>query len=287
MDRLHLRRVRLEDVPELVQIHEGSDDPWADPVECALWVNHRLLRPFYGDVAVASGRVVGHAEWIVSNEPQPLGRQLYLGMLQVHPQHRTSGVGRAMIEHGLARARKLSCGRVGTIAEEGSEGFYERCGFHPELRTATYSLPLSGSRLPTGWQRAARVPERVVELFPMRVGWVQGCSAHMWEVCNRWVRIAGDKVRHICARRRDGQAYVQLRYLGAGDAAMALAWAPAEFDLPAMMAAATGLARPLPVTSLTITVLQNESAQMAVQGTLVGEDTVWATDPNRPAAHSQ
>jgi hypothetical protein len=106
----------------------------------------------------------------------------------------------------------------------------------------------------------------------------------MWEVYNRPVPVAGDKMRYACARHCDGQAYVQLRYLGSGDEAMALGWAPAVFDLPEMVAAATGLAKSLPVTRVTMTILQNESAQMADTGALVGEENVWAVDPNRSAA---
>jgi hypothetical protein len=61
----------------------------------------------------------------------------------------------------------------------------------------------------------------------MRLGWVQACSVHMWEICNRPVVLAGEPWSHPCARSEGGAGYVQLRFSGVTEA-LALAWASQE-----------------------------------------------------------
>ena len=183
-----------------------------------------------------------------------------------------------MVEYGLHRAKALDCDRVQTIPEQGTERFYERCGLSPHLQIGTYLLPPEPGGLPADWKRKASVPAQVVELFPMRLGWVQGCSKHMWEIANRGVRIAGSQVRHPCAGRSDDQGYVQLRYLGTENEAMALAWASGNIKLAELTRVARRLAQSLPVDSLSLTLLQREKAQLEPQAELVDEQTVWSVD---------
>ena len=272
-----VRGATLADVPAITEVHAGSDGPWVDPVECTLHVNHRLLRPFFIDVAERDDCVVGYAEWNDSSEPQPHGRHLYLGVLQVHPAHRRSGVGRALVEAGLARARQLGCPCIRTVPADEAKGFYAECGLSRSMSLRTYACRGRSGGLPAGWRRAAGVPESAVAELPMRYGWVQASSRLMWEICNRPARVAGERIQHPCSRRVDGLAYAQLRWLGERPTAMALAWAADGVDPSEVIGAAMALAHGLELRELTFTAPQGNAAYLTElpHAKQVGTDDVW------------
>jgi GNAT superfamily N-acetyltransferase len=228
--------------------------PATDPAEWAVHTNHRLLHGFLIDVALIGTRIVGHAEWIVSDEPAPYGRHLYLGMLEVHPDARGRGVGRALVEAGIEKARQLSCPVIKTMSDKAAIGFYRKCGWARTGQVVVGSAALRPVALPKGWVRARTVPRSVVKALPMRLGWAQACSAHMWSLCNRPMRLAGEEpARHPCASRADGTAHVQLRYCPqAGQSALAIAWAPRAMSLRTLRSAAMALASALPVEKVTL-----------------------------------
>jgi hypothetical protein len=224
-----------------------------------------LLRGFFIDVATIGEKIVGHAEWIISDEPAPYGKHLYLSMIQVHSDYQRQGVGQAMIEAGVHRAKAFSCPFIRTVPDDDAKDFYKKCGFLPSRRNVTCSAKVASrfplpkgvrglyfvnrrTELPSGWKRSKVVPRKVVNSLPMRFGWVQGSSAHMWEICNCPVYIFGEKpAQHPCARRSDGMGYVQLRHLGIGDQPMALAWAPLRDNPEELVLTAIALANSLPV----------------------------------------
>lgn len=67
---------------------------------CAIYVNHRLLRPFHCHVAEKDGEVVRHAEWIVGFAPALATPQLYLSIAHVRNGTKGHGSGRRMIDFG-------------------------------------------------------------------------------------------------------------------------------------------------------------------------------------------
>jgi GNAT superfamily N-acetyltransferase len=179
-----VRGVALSDVPAIYDVHEGSDGPWIDPFGCAIHVNHRLLRPFHCRVLERDGQVVGHAEWIVNREPDRAAPCLYLGMLQVRADSQGQGIGRRLVADGVAIARDEGCDALRTVPDSSAVGFYDRCGFAPTQIGRSFRLPVKDRPL-TDWCRARLVPARASRELPMRLGWVQACSSHMWEICNQ------------------------------------------------------------------------------------------------------
>jgi GNAT superfamily N-acetyltransferase len=274
---LEVRAATLDDVAGIRAVHADCDDPWAHPAECAIWVNHRILRGFLVDVAVLGRRVVGHAEWIVSGEPAPYGKHLYLGMLQVHARHQRKGVGRAMLDAGIEKAKAHACPVLRTVPEEDAKGFYRVCGFARILRVETYAATTQPEPLPAGWRHLPSVPRNVVGRLPMRWGWAQGASAHIWEIGNRWVRLVGEKQHNPCAGRTDGRAYVQLRKWGPAPEAMALAWAAPDVKWDGLVQAAMALAGPLFVETLTFTLVKHEASLLTdcCDARRTGVDEVW------------
>ena len=273
-----IRAATLADVPAIQRVHAGCDDPWADPATCAIWVNHRILRGFFIDVAEANGEAVGHAEWIVSDEPAPFRRTFYLGLLEIRADHQRRGIGRAMVEHGLRRAGRAGYAAVRTVPEKTATGFYQALGFAPCFHAHSYTVDLDSESLPADWRRLRSVPRRAVGRIPMQWGWVQGSSAHMWEICNRPVRAVGDKVACPCAGRSDGAAYVQLHCWAPGPQALAVAWAPRDHDTAELLTAAMALARRLPISTLNVAVLEDHARALTANcnAVLAGRHDVWS-----------
>jgi GNAT superfamily N-acetyltransferase len=101
---------------------------------------------FAGWHAVESGRRVSVvAEWdgalvgmvhlaVFERMPAPermASRWGYLANAYVRPEHRDGGIGAAMVDLLLRRARELGCVRVVLAPSERSVPFYERAGFGP------------------------------------------------------------------------------------------------------------------------------------------------------------
>ena len=256
-----IRAVTLADVPAICDIHRGSDGPWVDPVECAVYVNHRLLRPFHCRVLECRGQVVGHAEWIVNREPNRAAPSLYLGMLHVRADSQRQGVGRHLIEDGLHVARQQGCDTLRTVPDDAAVEFYERCGFAHTASARSYRLPVKGGR-PTGWRRARSVPARASRALHLRLGWVQACSSHMWEICNQPAVLATEAWSHPCLVATGAAAYVQIRYRDDSQA-LPVAWANRDTPLEALLAAAQALASARQIKSLLLAVGPEDKVQIA------------------------
>ena len=67
----------------------------------------------------------------------------FLGTVGVHPDHRGRGLGRAVIEAGLARAAKEGFPAFLETSDETNVAIYERLGF---AVTSVYDLPFGGPR---------------------------------------------------------------------------------------------------------------------------------------------
>jgi GNAT superfamily N-acetyltransferase len=113
---------------------EGAEDP-ADlsPYRAAL----AEIETGEGAVLVAElgGQVVGTCQLIVFRHLQRRGgRCAEIESVHVHPDHRGAGIGSALMEAAVARARALGCYRVqltSNAVRADAHRFYERLGFVP------------------------------------------------------------------------------------------------------------------------------------------------------------
>jgi GNAT superfamily N-acetyltransferase len=217
---IQVRAATMADLEGIRWIHRFCDDPWHDAAECKAWVGRRLERGFYIQVALVEGQIVGHGEWIVSDEPDK--RMLYLGMLQVDDDYQRSGVGRAMIDDGVAYAKSHHCTEIVTIPEsdQHTDLFYEKCGFVRKRVIKKCVIPTRPGHA-GGYALLPEIPFSVVSDLPFVFGLAQVSSRHMWEVCNR--KPATDD-RFTPAMVINGRTYVQLFFRSGNDSALVLCW---------------------------------------------------------------
>jgi GNAT superfamily N-acetyltransferase len=219
MNSLIIRPATLDDCGGIRHIHRDCPDPWHDPEECAAWVERRLERGFYIQLAVLDGAVVGHGEWVVSDEPD--GKFLYLGMLQIDADYQRRGIGRAMVADGEKYAAIHGCSHIVTLPDEGAEAFYESCGFAKGAEIMTANIPVADNALSQTYTPVDEVPFDVIKERRFVLGWSQACSRHMWELCNR-PPSTDDRI--VKSYRAENGDYVQLMYFNDNDYTSALLW---------------------------------------------------------------
>lgn len=221
-----IRKATVNDVEGICRIHRNCDDPWHLQEECASWVIHRLSRGFYIQVALVDDRVVGHGEWIISNEPTE--KLLYLGMMQIDIDFQRQGIGSMMIDDALQYAAKQGCSYIATIPDDdpGVVDFYKKQGLLARRQIYRCNLTISAHlRRKQDSANILRIPCSVVEKLPFRLGLVQTSSQHMWEVCNR--PPVTDNRLTPAFRTTQGD-YVQLSYYESDRTALALCWSDTQ-----------------------------------------------------------
>lgn len=233
MSKIEVRRAEEADIPAILEVNAGEEGPWAEPDSCRAWVQKRLSRGFFIQVAYLDGAAAGHGEWVFSDEPR--GKAFYLGQLQVKKELRRMGVGRAMMADGEAEARRLGCESVTLIPdlETGADAFYARLGYQ-RGRTLLRATGKARSGVPLRMIDA--IPERVVSEKRFVAGLMQTASRHMWELVEHCPD--GRNIRR--AEVPDGYAALMWHE---GHSPSALAWE--DFDAEGARAGCAALARAL------------------------------------------
>jgi len=227
MSGIRIRNTAIEDVPNIVEMHADGFGPWtALEIGCRPAIQHRLDRPFICQVAEQDGQAVGHAEWIVGEEPGS-DRFLYLGMIQIRPDRRGHGIGKVMLEHGRAEAESLGGGFLRTVPEEDVETFYARCGFSQTGHITESTIPVEPRPVSDGWESIGAVPADVARNVPMRIGWTQACATHTWEIANRPMNIADQTWHHPTWTQPETNTWLQLRYAN-HDSALPIVWSSSD-----------------------------------------------------------
>jgi predicted N-acetyltransferase YhbS len=221
MNNITVRQAIKTDSRAIGYIHRNCDDPWHDESECDSWVSRRIERGFYIQAGLYNDKIVGHGEWIVSDEPN--GKYLYLGMLQVDSDYQYKSVGRAMINDGIVYARTNGCKYISTIpdADTGSEKFYAKCGFHNAGILKSCTISTDGYKDDISTYRIDEVPFTVVAEKTFVFGLSQVSSRHMWEVCN--VKPDSDDRLTPAIHTRDG-TYMQLSHFKGNESGLVLCW---------------------------------------------------------------
>lgn len=135
---IDVRQATLDDEPELRRIDLATWSPLtspADPPE-----NPGEYRFFDGErrtpegllVAVRDGRIAGWAKLSPATPLPSSGHVRMINGLAVDPEHQGAGVGRALVEAAVERARVLGARKVSLRVlghNDNARRLYERCGF--------------------------------------------------------------------------------------------------------------------------------------------------------------
>ncbi|MBN2003294.1 MAG: GNAT family N-acetyltransferase [Anaerolineae bacterium] len=153
--------------------------PWMHVELCAWHLADLLACGHLPLVAEAAGQVVAEAEYILNYEPIPFGPGLHLSILYVHADWQCQGIGRRMLDAGIAYARAFRLGMLTTQPETEVLKFYRGAAFVPWHCGKEMQLPVGGS-LPEGL-----LPVRTSTAIPaaslaLRVGRYQ-CGEMGWE----------------------------------------------------------------------------------------------------------
>ncbi|HDZ35628.1 MAG TPA: GNAT family N-acetyltransferase [Thermococcus sp.] len=157
---MRVRPATLDDVRGIVEVHTAGEKasggiydryirggPWMALETLAIHLNSLLLDDQLVAVAELGGKIVGEVEVLFSEEPigGKLRRIGHVDVIEVHPDYRGRGVGRALMEFVEDAARERGAEMLTTQPDEDAKGFYERLGFDVELfRGRTVWIPTGG-----------------------------------------------------------------------------------------------------------------------------------------------
>ena len=128
MANVLFRPARPDDAEALTELahaakrHWGYDEAWIALWRPALTFTRESLEALRVVVAEDAGAPVGVAA--VSTE----GAQAELEHLWIHPSHRGTGLGRALLAHAAAKAREAGALTLGIDSDPHAEAFYRRQG---------------------------------------------------------------------------------------------------------------------------------------------------------------
>ena len=135
-----IRQAREDDVRRIVELFvhgslvEGKENP-ADLAPYRSALNEIARGPGQVLVAELGGAVVGVCQLIVFRHLQHKGGLCAeIESVHVHPEVRSSGIGRVLMEAAITRARELGCYRVqltSNNARSAAHRFYATLGFVP------------------------------------------------------------------------------------------------------------------------------------------------------------
>jgi predicted N-acetyltransferase YhbS len=235
----------LEDCAGVAKMYQGEPGWWHEEDMCREITKKRLAHGFYVTVALRSGEIVGHAEWLPDRDRD--GAYWYLGELQVMKTQQKTGVVRAILEEGVACAHRRGLSRVLVIPEQdtGSEAFYAKCGFQRVNETKRVTLAATSGPASCEWRAVVRVPSSVLETKTLVFGLTVASPRHMWTVENDKISEKYDKFISDAFALGNGD-FVQFRHKPGEKWATALLWcsAPSSASVSIVLhcAAAAGIA---------------------------------------------
>jgi GNAT superfamily N-acetyltransferase len=144
-----IREAQPKDVADLLRLVRGLAEYEREPDAVEATEDLLTLALFgenprvFASVAESDGRVVGMAVWFLAFSTWTGRPSLYLEDIFVEPEHRSEGLGRALLTHLAARAVELGCARMDWSVldwNEPAHGFYRAMGAHPMEEWTTWRL---------------------------------------------------------------------------------------------------------------------------------------------------
>ena len=207
------------DIQGIREAH-GRDEHWGSDRACFLSAKTSLENGFFIQVALCGDKIVGHTEWVISDEPKT--RFFYLGMMQIHEEYQKKGIGTKLIETGTAYAKSNNCAflRTSPSIESGSFIFYQKNGFI-QTKDSNSTLKLETINSPAlNAVRIDKIPFTVVKTLPFMIGLYQHASAHIWKVYNAQHELDDRTVESF----KIGESYINVGGFQPTDRASVTCW---------------------------------------------------------------
>ncbi|ASJ00404.1 GNAT family N-acetyltransferase [Thermococcus gorgonarius] len=263
-----VRRATLDDVKSIVHVHTAGEDlsapsvrerylrggPWMSVETCSVHLNNLLLEGQLPVVAEVEEKIVGEAEVLFSEEPAggKTRRIAHLDVIEVHPDFRGRGIGRALVGFIEKAAREREAEFITTQPDEEALGFYRKLGFDEVLYNGLLVEIHTEEFEPVDAKPLQFFPWEAVKSLQLVAGRFQS-SYGMWFSSFRDV-FAG--IHEVAEAGKAGESYYVLKPLPGrlGKASLFL-WGREE-DIPKAIARARGLG-----FEKVLTVLDEETAE--------------------------
>ena len=162
------------DIQGIRETH-GEDEHWGSDGACFSSAKTSLENNFFIQAALHGDKIVGHTEWVISDEPEH--KFLYLGIMQIHGDYQKKGIGTELLESGAEYAKANNCAFLRTMPEikTGSDVFYKKRGFVPADSNSTLKIAATPTLLNmTSRERVRRTINREkTDFIPNGLG---GCE---------------------------------------------------------------------------------------------------------------
>ena len=201
----------------------SAGGPWTSVETLAIHLNNLLLDNQLVAVAELDGKIIGEVEVFFSEEPigGKLRRIAHVDVIEVHPDFRGRGVGRALIGFVEEVARERKAQLLTAQPDEGARGFYERLGFEALLFRGTIVwVPAEGN----GKTKTFKFGWEDVKNLELIAGRFQSSYSMFFSAFKD--NIAG--IHHTVESGRSGSSYYALRNLPGREALALLLWGRLE-----------------------------------------------------------
>ncbi|AIU70068.1 GNAT family acetyltransferase [Thermococcus eurythermalis] len=242
---MRIRWATLEDVRGIVEVHTADEKfsggiydryiwggPWTAIETLAIHLNNFLLDDQLVAVAELDGKLVGEVEVLFSEEPigGKVRRIAHIDVIEVHPDYRGRGVGRALMEFVEDVAREQGAEMLTTQPDEDARGFYEKLGFDLELfKGRTVWIP-AGDRVEDAKVRPLDFGWNEVKDLELVAGRFQSSYSMYFSAFKD--NIAG--IHYTVESGKVGDSFYALRNLPGRDGVSLLLWGMVE-DLRAVL----------------------------------------------------
>ncbi len=266
---MKIRKATLDDIKAIVGVHTAGDDlsglsvkerylrggPWMSVETLAIHINNLLLEGQLPVVAELGGKIVGEAEVLFSEESLE-GKMLriaHLDVIEVHPDFRRRGVGRALVGFIEEVARERGAEFITTQPDEEARDFYRKLGFD-ELVFNGILVEISSEEFePAGVKPLRYFPWETVKSLQLVAGRFQS-SYSMWFSRFRDI-FAG--IQELVEAGKAGSSYYALKSLPGRPGKVALFLWGSKEDIPKAIARAGELD-----FERVLTVLDEETAEL-------------------------
>ena len=118
--------------------------PWMSPETCAIHLNALLLAGQTPLVAARGARILGEIELFLGEDASFGGLSLNISVLYAHRSARGQGVGSALLNETIRRAKVFGCRAVSVYSPSpDAERLYRRVGLQEEYEQSMLTLPTS------------------------------------------------------------------------------------------------------------------------------------------------